>query len=377
MKKKQISILFLVLVIVASSFSWANNDELKKRQRELDALKAKIEALNDDIENNQNLQHKTNSQIQSVNTNIHALEDEITELEGQIDTTETEIDEKTVQLEEAKVKIADKNELLDERLRVMYKTGSIGYLEVLFGAEDFSDLLSRIDMVQKILLHDQNLLISLKEQRDDIANKKANLEKVKVELETLTTEKAAKQDTLKAELEKLVAYKEELKNDEAALAEVENQMTSEADQLTTVIKNLEVSETYVGGEMQWPAPGHTTITSPFGERVHPITKVVTMHTGVDISVPLNTTIVAAQSGTVIYADWYGGYGKAVIIDHGGGYSTLYGHNNKLLVKVGDVVKKGDPITKSGSTGFSTGPHLHFEVRINGDYVDPIPYVSGK
>jgi murein DD-endopeptidase MepM/ murein hydrolase activator NlpD len=365
------------MIILASSIVWSDNDELKKRERELETLKEKIEALDASISQNKSLQNTTNTKIVNTTEAIKGLEREIEKLDGNIAQTEDEIVVKTDELADAETQISDKNDLLDSRLRVMYKTGTIGYLEVLFGSEDFSDLLSRIDMLQKVLVHDQNLIRELKEQRDAIIAKKTELEAVKQDLESLFQDKSNKQDQLEGQLKDLVAYKEDLKKDEAALNEAEGELLDEADQLTSVIKNLKLSETYVGGEMMWPVPGNTIITSDFGVRVHPITKKETMHTGIDISASTNTTVVAAQSGTVIYADWYGGYGKVVIIDHGGGYSTLYAHNNSLLVSVGDAVSKGDSIAKSGSTGFSTGPHVHFEVRVNGEYVDPIPYVKGN
>lgn len=377
MRFKKYMSLFLMLVLFTTSLAYSANDELKKKERELEALREKIEALDADISANQSLQSETNRKINTTTNAIRVLEDEIAELDVNIETTEAEIVVKTDELGVMENNIADKNDLLDARLRVMYKTGSIGYLEVLFGAEDFSDLLSRIDMLQKILLHDQNLLKEMKAERDEISAKKAELEDTKEKLVALFDSKSAKQDELEVQLKELVAYKEALKEDEAAMQEVEDQLLDEADQLTSVIKNLEVSETYVGGVMMWPVPGNTTITSDFGMRIHPITKVETMHTGVDISAPMNSSVVAAQSGTVIYANWYGGYGKVVILDHGGGYTTLYAHNNNLLVTVGQTVIKGDQIAKSGSTGFSTGPHVHFEVRIDGEYVDPIPYVTGN
>ncbi|MDK2866210.1 MAG: hypothetical protein PWP51_50 [Clostridiales bacterium] len=370
-------VILLSMIILASSIVWSDNDELKKRERELETLKEKIEALDDSISQNKSLQNTTNTKIVNTTEAIKGLEREIEKLDGNIAQTEDEIVVKTDELADAETQISDKNDLLDSRLRVMYKTGTIGYLEVLFGSEDFSDLLSRIDMLQKVLVHDQNLIRELKEQRDAIIAKKTELEAVKQDLESLFQDKSNKQDQLEGQLKDLVAYKEDLKKDEAALNEAEGELLDEADQLTSVIKNLKLSETYVGGEMMWPVPGNTIITSDFGVRVHPITKKETMHTGIDISASTNTTVVAAQSGTVIYADWYGGYGKVVIIDHGGGYSTLYAHNNSLLVSVGDAVSKGDSIAKSGSTGFSTGPHVHFEVRVNGEYVDPIPYVKGN
>ena len=129
--------------------------------------------------------------------------------------------------------------------------------------------------------------------------------------------------------------------------------------------------------MEWPVSGHTRISSPFGYRIHPIFKVKKLHTGIDIPAPTGTSIGAAAAGTVVYCDWLGGYGKAIMVDHGGGILTLYGHNSALVVSEGDTVSRGQTIAKAGSTGNSTGPHLHFEVRKNGSYVDPMPWLRGK
>ncbi|MBM7561938.1 murein hydrolase activator EnvC family protein [Fusibacter tunisiensis] len=377
MKQIKIYSVFLLIVTLLFSGTVFANDELKRRERELEELKEKMEALDAELDANESMQSETNRKIKNLNVEIKGLEKEIDGLDAEIALTEDRIVEKTGEIEVAEDKISDKNILLNERLRVMYKTGSIGYLEVLFGAEDFNDLLSRIDMIQKVLMHDQNLIQTLKAQRDDLAQKKLDLEHVKDELLSLFQDKVSKQDSLEIALNNLVGYKAQLLEDEVAMKEVEEQFLKEANDLTEIIKNLELAPVYVGGEMLWPVPGEYTITSPFGNRLHPITKQYKMHTGIDIGAPMNTSIVAAQTGTIVYANWYGGYGKTIIVDHGGGHTTLYAHLNQILGDVGSVVKKGDMIGKMGTTGVSTGSHLHFEVRINGDYVDPYPYITGN
>jgi len=373
---KRLTAVFLIFTLVVTGLSFAN-DELKKKERELNELNEKIKALDASIEQNKNLQSTTNVKIKNVQTSIRALEAEVDRLTGEIADTEQAIVEKTEELKQAELKIAEKNDLLNDRLRVMYKTGSIGYLEVLFGAEDFTDLLSRIDMIQMIVVHDQNLIQFLKEQRDLIEAKKLELEAIRVELSTLMDSKLSKQDELSVALNNLISYKTDLRNDEAAMNEMEDELLEQADQLTEYIRNLELAATYVGGEMMWPVPGHYSISSLFGNRLHPISKEYKMHTGIDVEAPRKTPIVAAQTGTVVFANWFAGYGKAIIMDHGGGYTTLYAHLDVIDVEVGKVYKKGETIALSGNTGYSTGPHLHFEVRMNGDYVDPLTYVKGK
>ncbi len=375
-KFRSVFSLFLAITLLLTSISFAN-DELKKRERELEELNQKLEAIDADIDANRTLQNQTNQKINTVQNSIKTLEGEITQLNTEIDNTEIAIDEKTKELAEAEEKIGEKNELLNERLRVMYKTGTIGYVEVLFGAEDFTDLLSRIDMIQMIVVHDQNLISFLKEQRDIVATKKLELEEIQEQLLALIDTKMKKQDELTVALNNLIAYKQDLKNDESAMIELEKATQNDADKITDLIKNLKLAATYVGGEMMWPVPGKYSISSYFGNRLHPISKEYTMHTGIDIESPRKTPFVAAQTGTVVFANWFAGYGKAIIIDHGGGYTTLYGHLDVISVNVGDVVKKGEVIGQTGNTGYSTGPHLHFEVRMNGEYVDPMTYVKGN
>ncbi len=369
-----LTVMAISLVITSITFA---NDEIKKRERELEELNNKIEALDASIENNKNLQSETNVKIKNVQTSIRNLETEIDTLNTGITDTEKAIVDKTAELEVAELKILEKNELLNDRLRVMYKTGTIGYVEVLFGAEDFTDLLSRIDMLQMVLVHDQNLIQFLKEQRDIIEQKKIELEAIKLDLVALFESKVTKQDELSVALNSLISYKTDLSKDEAAMSEMEDQLLKEADQLTDIIKNLESAAAYIGGEMMWPVPGNYSISSLFGNRIHPISKEYKMHTGIDIQSARKTDFVAAQTGTIIFSNWFAGYGKAIIIDHGGGYTTLYAHLDVINVEVGQVVKKGQIIGKTGNTGYSTGPHLHFEVRMNGDYVDPLTYVKGK
>ena len=377
MRRVRIGLILLLIFTITFTGIVSANDEIKRRERELEELRLQMEELDASIDNNQSLQSETNQKIRNVTAEVKTLEKEITDLDGEIKATESAIIVKTEELAAAEIKIGEKNELLNQRLRVMYKTGSVGYLEVLFGAEDFTDLLSRIDMLQKILVHDQNLIQSLKEQRDIIEQKKVELETIKDDLLALFKSKIAKQNELNVALNNLVAYKKELINDEVALVEMEDALLDEANKLTEIIKNLELAATYVGGEMMWPVPGQYKITSPFGNRLHPISKQYKMHTGIDISGPKGTPVVAAQTGTVVYANWFGSYGKAIIVDHGGGITTLYAHNDTINVSVGSVVKKGDNIALLGSTGYSTGPHLHFEVRINGEYVEPLTYVKGN
>lgn len=379
MKKIVISSTLLILTVFILSMSFANNiaDEIRRRERELEEIRQQLEKVSERMDENQALQSTTNQNINRTNQQIRALESEIQSLNNNITQTEKAILQKEKEIEVLEEIIEDKTELLNQRLRVMYKSGTVGYLEVLFGAEDLTDFLSRVDMLQKILTHDQNLITSLEESHYELEQQKLTLVETQEQLVRLFDSKLVAQNDLNASLRRLYAYKESLLKDEEALAEQEEQNLRLANEITEKLKQLELAPTYVGGEMMWPVPGHFTISSPFGHRIHPITMNPSTHTGIDIQAPMGASVLAAQTGTVIHSNWLGSYGKTIMIDHGGGYVTLYAHNSELAVKVGDVVRKGDQIALIGSTGFSTGPHLHFEVRINGEYVDPLPYVRGQ
>ena len=191
---------------------------------------------------------------------------------------------------------------------------------------------------------------ALKKQKEKEAAKQAELEESKAELQ-------AQLDALNAEADRISA---EIKARQEALEQQQAQSGNN-------------KPNYSGGRMMWPCDS-TYITSEFGYRIHPITGIWTGHTGIDIGCNMYAPIYAAESGTVILAEEYGGYGNAIVIDHGGGITTLYGHNEELYVSVGQKVSRGETIAGAGSTGWSTGPHLHFEVRESGEYVDPMGYL---
>jgi len=349
--------------------------DIEQDKKKLEEVNKKIQETVKNIKENESQQKSVNERLKELENQIRSLEGEINNIEKEISALKKQLEITTNDLKIAEEKIQNKNEILNSRLRVMYKNSSIDYLEVLLAATDFNDFLSRIDMVAKIYNHDVNLLEELKEQKKEIEEKKAALENQRAQLLLLMEQLKNKQNSLMVSRGEAERVREELVKDHKALSQQVDELNKLADEISEEIRRKQSSAKYVGGAMTWPAPGYTRITSPFGYRTHPILKVKKLHTGIDIGVPTGTKVVAAQSGTVIHSDWLGGYGKVVMIDHGGGIVTLYAHNSELLVKVGDQVKRGQVIAKSGSTGMSTGPHLHFEVRENGNYVDPLKYVS--
>lgn len=368
----------LLVLLTGSLLAFATIDsQIDESKQELDRVKNLLQNVDKDKQNNKKQQTTVEKNISSLESTIRQLENEIDGLETAISQTSADIDVKIIELSVSEKNIQLKNQLMNNRLVVMYKSGNVGYLEVLLGAEDFADLLSRLDALGMIFEHDKDLLAYLKEQRDIIITKKIEIETKKAELEAFKSDREKKKLEHKSTVNVLGDKKKELLANAVVLEKQIDELNADAEKITKIIASLVLKKKYVGGVMMWPVLDHYKVTSAFGYRIHPILKTKKLHTGIDIQVATGFNIVAAQEGTIVYADWLGGYGKTIMIDHGGGILTLYGHNSKLIVKTGEEVKKGQTIALSGSTGLSTGPHLHFEVRENGKYVDPMKYVTSN
>lgn len=346
MKKKTL-ICFLIFTLVCSlgAYSLVYADDKADKQQELDQINEQKEDVKEDMET-------LTSSIKEQQAEVDKLEDSMEQKQGEIDLAQQDIEQTIADIEK-------QQEGLNQRLRNMYKNGSVGYLDVLLGSSSVSEFLTNLELIQRIYRGDEETLLTLERQHEELEQKQAALKQEKNELSQQKAEAEEKQTALQADKEALQAKLEEL--------------NAEADAISDEIAAMQNPEkVYEGGQFMWPTTA-TYITSPFGFRIHPVTGIYTGHTGVDIGVGMGSPVYAAADGTVIVASWYGGYGYAVVIDHGSGISTLYGHNSSLNVSVGQQVTRGQVIASSGSTGVSTGPHLHFEVRINGQYVDPMQY----
>ena len=318
------------------------------------------------------------AEVESLSIKIAEKQEEIDDLESEeialmsyIEESEEDLAEYTEQYESAKA-------LLEARLVAMYEMGDIKYLDVLVNSENLSDFLSRYYLISEIAESDYEIVAtyedskiqmesiteSLKEKKEELEQNKVDIEKYKISLSNMEILKNNKIASLNEE--ELVIYEQ--------IEEYMNEISSIESEIKTIaLQNL--GETYIGGTMIWPTPGYTTITSYFGMRTHPITGIYKLHTGVDIGAPYGASFVASNDGVVIKAEYNTAYGNMVMIDHGGGVVTLYAHGSEILVSAGDVVTQGTAVLKVGSTGYSTGAHAHFEIRINGEYVDPLDYVS--
>ena len=327
------------------------------------------------------------------------------ERQAALDETLSRIDENENKLVEVTAELNEKHGVLEKRVRDIYINGQISYLDVLFGAQDFSDFLTRMDLLKRVMIRDSELVSEVLAYQTEIKEVGKQLEadkQIQTELATkaqeameVKLEKVAKQQAIidlmendkeiynrqydemmasSEEVQRLIHAKEEeiRRAAEAARRQAEQEarrkggnVESGSDGGGYVMQNF-------GGGMIWPISG--PITSEFGWRTHPIFGSQRFHSGLDIGGDYGMPIHAAASGVVIEAGWIGGYGNTVMIEHGSGIVTLYGHNESLNVSVGQQVNQGDVIAYCGSTGNSTGPHCHFEVRLGGEPVSPWDYL---
>lgn len=334
----------------------------------------------------------SNAQIQFIESELSLTVAELAEInqkiyDKQLEIQTLEVLEKDMyayiqkaekELEASNERYEKQKALLEKRLVAMYQMGEISYLEVLVNSKSITDFLSNFFMIEEVAKADTELLNTVE------AEQKYN-RKLKEALETkkaiLTASKETREKNAISLANMNIIKNNKLTSLTAEEAELHRMIEEYQTQIADIEKEIRllalasVSEEYVGGVMAWPVPGYTRITSAFGMRTHPITGIYKLHTGTDIGAPMGVNFIAANDGIVTYAGYNGAYGNMVIVDHGGGITTLYAHGSEILVEVGMTILQGTPILKVGSTGYSTGPHAHFEVRINGQYVEPLDYIT--
>ena len=363
--------LLLSLSVTGTALADDLEDQLADLQRQAEEQQAKTNEASAKVES-------VSERLRQIQEELRIATAEYKEVKGELDAIEDKISDNTELLEKTEADLKVRNKKLQQRVRDIYINGQVSYVDVLFGAKDFADLMTRMDVLKRIIKHDYDLIMKVKEEKATVENTRAALDKDKAEAEVLVADAEQKKSRMEdKESEQQVLLDQAIYDRDTSERAYEELMAA-SEEVANMIRRSQMSASgYSGapagaGGMIWPLSG--PITSEFGWRTHPIFGTSRFHSGLDIGGDYGLPIYAAASGTVIYAGWISGYGNAVIIDHGGGVTTLYGHNDSLNVSEGEVVSQGQVIAMCGSTGNSTGPHCHFEVRENGEPVSPYGYL---
>ncbi len=379
MRLKCISLIFCIILIFSSYTVIADQQsELEQQkssaQSEANAIREKINQAEKSKTPYIEKKKKIDAQMSEANAKLYAINSKIAAVQSDINAKEKEIEDLTGEKNKA-------DELFKERMRALYEDNSSSYLDIILNSESISDFFYRMEVIKQISEYDQGVIekivnrkavvedakATLETKKDEIEILKAQAETEKVNVEALQVQNQAVLDDINGDIN---SYNQQLKAKEREAQRIESQIKA----LLAARNSSSQSSTASATGFIWPCPSSKYITSYFGRRVHPVYGTVKVHNGLDIGGPNGCNIVAANSGTVIVSEYSSSFGNYVVISHGGGITTLYAHMSARLVSVGASVTKGQVIGREGSTGVSTGPHLHFEVAVNGVRTDPLNYV---
>lgn len=355
---------------------------------EVDALKNKVAAATAK-------KNDLKKQVSSLNANLSELSRQITLLDGQIEAQEDEIaaqeellqqlevliSEKTIELAASEEEQANQYARMKERVRYMAEHDNTSYLSILLASDSFSDFLNRWEIVKQINLRDEQLFEELKAIRDKVSAEKTELEETRKEAQETKARMDANMAELEAQRQAKIDRQTEIQKQKnetnAAYASMVEQEEELMEEYKKAAAKLAAQSTYVGGKFMWPLPAaNNVVTCKYGMRTHPITKKYKLHTGIDLRCSTGTNVYATNGGTVTTSGYSSAWGNYIIINHGGGYTSLYAHLSRRKVSKGQTVKQGTIIGLSGNTGYSTAPHLHFELNKNGSSYDPLKEFKG-
>lgn len=410
--------IFLIVILVAVAdlsvtYAAKTIEELNKEKKE---IQSRSKETKQQLETTRSEKSDLLKEVESLDAELTVVEEEVMRLSANLEETENRLHQNEADLKSAQEESDLQYAALKKRIRTMYENGNVGYLQVILESKNFSDMLKRVDYVNYIMEYDRDVFANMEateayieEVGEKIRIEKENIEQMKKRQE----EKSAELESKRNEKTQLVS---QLSSDEAKYMQQLNDWDKADKEITALIQQAEAKKkaeeeaaararaaraannssstqsngsnshteshsntVYApsGGQLQYPVPAYRgyNYNSPYGYRRSPIKGGTEFHTGVDLKATMSTDVIASESGTVIFAGVNGGYGKCVIIDHGGGMSTLYAHNSRLNVSVGQSVQRGQVIANAGTTGYSTGVHVHFEVRFNGKHTNPAPYIG--
>jgi murein DD-endopeptidase MepM/ murein hydrolase activator NlpD len=390
-KRKSLLLLVLLLItaLILKPYDGQALSEIQKIDQDLKKLQKEMDRAAQNQKTAQKSVKALTGQKEATKGDIQALLGRIDQVQKKLETTQTKIadaeDKLFVtgqELEDAMKQLNNRKQLMDSRVRLAYTTGAASYLDVLLSSTSFSDFLSRFDAVDSILTQDRSIADQKQAYSEEVTKKKAEVEQKLKDVKALYAEMAVnKADLVQSEQDKEVMVSKlskQILDMEEISVESDKQLTELAKKASALeAKKNRIKNYYTGGKLGMPLKSAWHLSSPFGYRIHPITGKKTLHAGMDMAAPKGTPVYAAETGVVIVAQSWSGYGNCIIIDHGGGLWTLYGHlmNGGVLVQKGETVKRGEKIGMVGSTGQSTGNHLHFEVRKNSVPVNPAPFLK--
>ena len=375
---------------LTNSYIQQKEDQIAQIQREQEQLEQGITDSKAILNRLQGQQNDLADYVEQMDAALLDIESNIIDLNDRIEIKEQEIEDVKIELAQAQQLAQEQYEAMKVRIKFMYEEGNSYYLELLFSANGFADMLNKADYIEAISEYDRQKLEEyiLNEQliaacQEELESQEALLQ---AEKDALLEEQTAKQELVAAAevdiaqmqqgidetQETIEQLNAELAAQTATIQALEAQIEAEKKRLAELNKP---AATYDGGAFIWPCPSSKNITSPFGTRKHPILGIERFHNGIDIGAKSGAPILAAYNGTVVSASYTSAMGNYIMIDHGDGLYTIYMHCSALYVSQGQYVSRGDTIAAVGSTGLSTGPHLHFTVRRNGEYVNPLDYVS--
>ncbi|WP_308591035.1 peptidoglycan DD-metalloendopeptidase family protein [uncultured Megasphaera sp.] len=386
MLRKYILLCLAAALLTPGAASFADDGDLQdqladvqSRMSEQSEKKAQAEAVIGSV----------NDKLYDIQKNLENAEGEYKAVSEDLTATEGKIAAAQDELEKSQARLEKREAVFQRRIRDIYMHGQLNYLDVVLGARDFSDFSNRLELLRRILASDIQLLADIRSERDAIRAAQAELEAQRSRQAALKEEAAAKRDEIAAHKKENEALLYQAQYDKATAEKAYEEYQQASQAIADMLRQRESAPAAASGGdagepdsypaaaagsggMIWPVNG--VVTSPYGYRTHPIFGTTIYHSGIDIGVDYGMPVQAAAGGTVVEAAWISGYGYSVIIDHGNGLSTLYGHNQELAVSAGQQVSQGQVIAYAGSTGNSTGPHVHFEVRSSGEPVDPNGYL---
>jgi murein DD-endopeptidase MepM/ murein hydrolase activator NlpD len=346
--------------------------ELEQRRKALEQERQQLQQQQDELEGRQNT---SENNLDNLERSILYTANQITETEDRLDQAEQDLQRLEANLRQAEADYENVRAGTVARLQFLQRQQASKGWAVLLQSQDFNDFLDRQYQLKRVYAADQQVLQDLKVKAEAIQQQKVAVEDQKNQVALLRQQLLSQKQQYEAEANEEKQLISRLKEQRSALEAAEAQLIRDSEQIANLIRQkLAAQSGAVRGTGRFVFPANARISSGFGNRVHPILGYSRFHGGVDFAAPQGTAIYAADSGQVIFSGWYGGYGQTVIVDHGGGITTLYAHASRLLVREGQAVQQGQSIATVGSTGLSTGPHLHFEVRRNGNPVNPMGYL---